>query len=51
MIKIYNTDINTGKTTKIDEFIKGAWINLTNPSDEEIRKVCSSINIQEDSGI
>ena len=48
MIKIYNTDINTGKTTKIDEFIKGAWINLTNPSDEEIRKVCSSINIQED---
>lgn len=48
MIKIYNTDINTGKTTEINEFTKGAWINLTNPSDKEIQKVCSSINIQED---
>lgn len=48
MIKIYNTDIKSGKTVEINEFIKGSWINLVNPSDEEIKKVCSSISIQED---
>lgn len=48
MLKIYNTDIQTGKTSEINEFKKGSWINLVNPSKDEISKVCSSINIQED---
>lgn len=48
MLKIYNTDIQTGKTSEIKEFKKGSWINLVNPSNDEIQKVCSSINIQED---
>ncbi len=48
MIKIYNTDIQTGKTLEIDEFKKGSWINLLNPSSDEIKRVCESINIQED---
>lgn len=48
MIKIYNTDINTGETCEIDEFKKGSWINLVNPSNEEIKKVCESLKIQED---
>lgn len=48
MIKIYNTDLQTGKTSEITEFKKGSWINLVNPSSEEIRKVCDSINIQDD---
>ncbi len=48
MIKIYNTDLQTGKTEEITEFKKGSWINLVNPSTEEIKKVCDSINIQED---
>lgn len=48
MIKIYNTDIETGKTDEINEFKKGAWINLINPSSEEIKKVCENLNIQED---
>lgn len=47
MIKIYNTDIETGKTDEINEFKKGAWINLINPSSEEIKKVCENLNIQE----
>lgn len=48
MMKIYNTDIQTGITSEINEFKKGSWINLVNPSNEEIEKVCKSINIQED---
>lgn len=48
MLKIYNTDIQTGETSEIKEFKKGSWINLVNPSNDEIEKVCSSINIQED---
>lgn len=48
MIKIYNTDLESGKTEEINDFRKGSWINLVNPSNEEIKKVCESINIQED---
>ena len=48
MLKIYNTDMQTGITSEINEFKKGAWINLVNPSDNEISRVCQGINIQED---
>ena len=48
MIKIYNTDLKDGKTSEINEFKKGSWINLVNPSDDEIKRVCDNINIQED---
>ena len=41
LLKIY-------KTEEIKEFKKGAWINLVNPSENEIKKVCESIMIQED---
>ena len=48
MIKIYNTDIQSGKTSEINEFKKGSWINLVNPSNDEIKKVCDNIHIQDD---
>lgn len=48
MLKIYYTDIETNKIDEIKEFKKGSWINLVNPSESEIKKVCESINIQED---
>ena len=48
MLKIYNTDVETNAFEEIKEFKKGSWISLTNPSEVEIRKVCESINIQED---
>ena len=48
LLKIYNTNIETNKVEEIKEFKKGAWINLVNPSETEIRKVCENINIQED---
>ena len=48
MLKIYNTDIETNKIEEIKEFKKGSWINLVNPSEVEIKKVCENVNIQED---
>lgn len=48
MIKIYNTDMKTEKLEEVKEIKKGVWINLTNPSEAEIKKVCSQINIEED---
>ena len=48
MLKIYNTNVETNQFEEIKEFKKGAWINLVNPSESEIKKVCGSINIQED---
>ena len=48
LLRIYNTDIETNEFQEIKEFKKGSWINLVNPSENEIKKVCESINIQED---
>lgn len=48
MIKIYNTDMQTNKTEETQEYNKGAWINMTAPTDEEIKKVCSKLKISED---
>ncbi len=48
MLKIYNTNMETNKLEEIKEFKKGSWINLVNPSENEIKRVCESINIQED---
>lgn len=48
MIKIYNTNMVTGKLESVEEIKKGVWINLVNPSDSEIKRVCTEINIEED---
>ena len=48
MLKIYNTDIKTNEFRELKEFKKGSWINLVNPSENEIKKVCESVQIQED---
>lgn len=48
MIKIYNTNIETDKLEETNEIKKGVWINLLNPSDSEIKRVCTEINIEED---
>ena len=48
MLKIYNTNVETNRLEEIKEFRKGSWINLVNPSENEIKRVCESINIQED---
>lgn len=48
MIKIYNTNLKSGKLEKTEKFKKGSWINLLNPTEDEIKKVCESIKIKED---
>lgn len=48
MLKMYNTDLETNLTTETKEFKKGNWINMVSPTEEEIKKVCKSININED---
>ena len=48
MLKMYHTDIKTNKTHEIAEFKKGNWINMVSPTEEEIKKVCTNINISED---
>lgn len=51
MLKIYNTDLADGKLKelkKIEDAKKGAWINLISPTENEIKKVCENLQIQED---
>lgn len=48
MLKIYNTDKETNEFQEIKEFKRGSWINLVNPSEIEIKKVCENISIEED---
>ena len=48
MIKIYNTNMETDKIEQVEEIKKGVWINLVNPTDAEIKRVCTEINIEED---
>ena len=47
MYKMYHTDLETNVTTETREFEKGNWINMVSPSEEEIKEVCTNINIQE----
>lgn len=48
MIRIYNTDLETDKLEEVQEIKKGVWINLVNPSESEIKRVCNELNIEED---
>lgn len=44
MLTIYQSP-NDDKLTKIDTFAKGAWINLINPTDEEINTVIKNTQV------
>ena len=48
MLSIYNTDLQTNKFEKIKEFRPGSWINLVNPTAEEIETVCSNLKIEDE---
>lgn len=48
MIKMYSTNLETNKTEETKEFKKGNWINMIAPTEEEIKKVCTKLKIQED---
>lgn len=48
LLKIYNTNLETNELEEIKEFKKGAWINLVNPSENEIKRLCENLKIEED---
>ncbi len=48
MVKIYNTDIETNKFSEVHKIEKGCWINIVNPTQEDIAKTCEAINIDDE---
>ncbi|MFR0823577.1 MAG: magnesium transporter CorA family protein [Clostridia bacterium] len=48
MLKMYNTDMQTNITEETKEFKRGNWINLVAPTENEIKKVCENVHMQED---
>lgn len=48
MLKIYNTNIQTNAFEELKEIKKGTWINLVNPTDNEIRRICNETGIEEE---
>ena len=47
MVKMYNTDVETNELKEVNEYVKGTWINMVNPSEEEINKVCDNVKIKD----
>ena len=47
MLEMYNTNMETGVTAKTDEYQKGNWIDMVDPTEQEIKEVCENVNIQE----
>ena len=47
MVDIYITDPKTRNFNKIEKPVKGCWINMVSPTDNEIRKISRSVRIKE----
>lgn len=47
MVDIYITDQKTRNLNKIEKPVKGCWINMVSPTDNEIRKISRSVRIKE----
>ena len=48
MIKIYNSDLQTNEIKILEDIKKGSWVNIIDPTEEEIKKVCEETKIKED---
>lgn len=48
MIAIYNSNLETNELKKESKITKGSWVNMINPTEEEIKKVCEVTQIKED---
>lgn len=48
MIKVYNSNVQTNELKNVKEIQKGSWVNMINPTEEEIQKVCKQVKIKED---
>lgn len=45
MMRIYKTDIETGKLNSLEKLEENAWIHMINPSEEEIKEITSKTGI------
>lgn len=48
MIRMYRTDMQTNKMEKVKNIERGTWINLINPTENEIKYVCEQTQIKDD---
>ena len=48
MVKMYNTRLETNITNEVKEFQRGNWINMINPTENEIENVCRNLGIEQD---
>ena len=48
MITIYNSNLETNELKKENKITKGSWVNMINPTEEEIKKICEATKIKED---
>ena len=48
MIKMYNTDLFSNITSQVQTYKKGNWINMINPTENEIEDVCKNLAIEQD---
>ncbi len=48
MVKIYNSDLETNQLKVVEKIEKGCWINMTNPTEQEIKDICKKTKIAED---
>ena len=48
MINIYSSNMETGRLEETEEIKKGCWINLENPTEQEIIEICKKVNIEQD---
>jgi len=48
LVKMYNTDMITNVTTEVNEYKRGNWIDMINPTESEIFEVCRNLNIEQE---
>ncbi len=48
MIKFFKTDAEKNRMTRLTEFEQGCWIDLINPTDDEVEDVCLFTGIPEE---
>ncbi|MBO5479227.1 MAG: magnesium transporter CorA family protein [Clostridia bacterium] len=48
MVKVYNSSLETNQLKVVEKIEKGCWINMVNPTDQEIKEVCKKTKIAED---
>ena len=45
---MYNTDLFSNITSQVKTYQKGNWINMINPTENEIEDVCKNLAIEQD---